>query len=715
MSLLRSRADARGPSLLIALAVAVACLAVGTASATAHPGHAGHDGRIAGIPDLQRVGGETRRYDARNHRYVIERRGQPDTYYHADPPKSAAFASAWVTLPAQQLDPVCATSGNRIVPVWHHPAGEGTVAAPDLIRSVIRRMNWKINAQSSLTSGGQRLLRMRVACDSSGQILVREVVAPNTTDPNVVRTTVQGAQPPDGADAVKYAVFIEGENSEAGGYGYLRTDTRKTTYNDNRTYTTTGMTWREGWETHVPVHELVHTLGGSQPSAPLATAGFHCVDGLDVLCYQDARAGQPPVPYIETACPRNGSNETAVGVPLDCNNDTYFDALPEPGEWLDTNWNVGGAENPFLVEDPASPSTLTETLYDDGGGAGWGWRTYSLAAAAPQQPPVAGNPSAIALDGKSRVYSRSSSGHLTETLTDWLGGRVWNAYDLTADAGSWATIAGDPAPLVVDGQPRVYAVNAAGELLEFLYGTARWEAHNMTSAAGAPAIAGRPAVTMLNGYPRIYARTLAGALIEFVWSGQNGRSWEWYNLPSSTDTEKVAGDPSIVLVANNPHVYYRTTDGQLATTYYGPVGGGWGWSRSNLTAAVAGPSLAGDPAAFLIDGNPRIYTVSDSGILTETLRGTNSRGVVTWSWYDLSSPSGAPRLAPLRPAVVMHEGAPRVYSRTAGDRLIETMYGRDGSTWRWTSYDLTFHTRATLNSAPSAIIFGGGPRIYARG
>ena len=33
----------------------------------------------------------------------------------------------------------------------------------------------------------------------------------------------------------------------------------------------------------------------------------------------------------------------------DCGFDTYFDAMPERGEYLDENWNIGSPENRFIV------------------------------------------------------------------------------------------------------------------------------------------------------------------------------------------------------------------------------------------------------------------------------------------------------------------------------------------------------------------------------
>ncbi|HEX9967557.1 MAG TPA: hypothetical protein VGB06_06400, partial [Solirubrobacterales bacterium] len=85
------------------------------------------------------------------------------------------------------------------------------------------------------------------------------------------------------------------------------------------------------------------------PDPPYAGGGSHCVDGIDVLCYNDGTLGTQG-PYTETRCPTTQGYGQPDLTPIDCGYDTYFDSLTEPGEWLDQYWNVGGPENPFLRE-----------------------------------------------------------------------------------------------------------------------------------------------------------------------------------------------------------------------------------------------------------------------------------------------------------------------------------------------------------------------------
>ena len=97
----------------------------------------------------------------------------------------------------------------------------------------------------------------------------------------------------------------------------------------------------------VETHELVHMLGGVQRSATNGTAGFHCSDGLDVMCYDDRTAGSTQ----RAVC---GKERVRI---LDCRNDDYFSTAAPRGSYLQTHWNT--ARSSFLaaaLSDPAATS-----------------------------------------------------------------------------------------------------------------------------------------------------------------------------------------------------------------------------------------------------------------------------------------------------------------------------------------------------------------------
>jgi hypothetical protein len=88
-------------------------------------------------------------------------------------------------------------------------------------------------------------------------------------------------------------------------------------------------------ETLVEAHEIMHTIGAVQFSAPNTSGGpsyeeywGHCIDEHDTMCYQNAT----PRPMVYRCPP---SNERY----LDCNHDDYFHTAPAAGSYLATHWN----------------------------------------------------------------------------------------------------------------------------------------------------------------------------------------------------------------------------------------------------------------------------------------------------------------------------------------------------------------------------------------
>src|SRR5918996_3340554 len=91
----------------------------------------------------------------------------------------------------------------------------------------------------------------------------------------------------------------------------------------------------------------MHNLGGVQTDAPNATAGFHCTDEADEMCYDDD--GNGPAVMRNVCAGRDGTL-------FDCNHDDYFLAgTPPSTNYLATHWNT--AYSAFLIAPAVAPDT----------------------------------------------------------------------------------------------------------------------------------------------------------------------------------------------------------------------------------------------------------------------------------------------------------------------------------------------------------------------
>jgi MG2 domain len=95
------------------------------------------------------------------------------------------------------------------------------------------------------------------------------------------------------------------------------------------------------WSGVIAAHELMHTLGGVQLSAPHSDANWHCYDSNDIMCNYSGIAKPTPYPCAY------------VGDRFDCNHDDYYSTNPHAGSYLAKHWNM--ANNQFLIN-PSAPA-----------------------------------------------------------------------------------------------------------------------------------------------------------------------------------------------------------------------------------------------------------------------------------------------------------------------------------------------------------------------
>ena len=114
------------------------------------------------------------------------------------------------------------------------------------------------------------------------------------------------------------------------------------------------------------LHEVLHTLGAVQPSAPHFSGGAHCYELYDVMCYTP-KDGTPDV-FLRN-CEIIGTAPNP-GKPLDCGGDDYFNPSPAPGSYLAAHWNLH--DSGFLCtlarcdQAPAAPAARLAVVAGDG-------------------------------------------------------------------------------------------------------------------------------------------------------------------------------------------------------------------------------------------------------------------------------------------------------------------------------------------------------------
>ncbi len=136
-------------------------------------------------------------------------------------------------------------------------------------------------------------------------------------------------------DDRKYIVMVD----SAGGCGLgdlYATDSNSPT-NRNNSGNMFAAIWRPCWNYAEP-HELGHMLGAVQNTAPRSTAGYHCNDDNDVMCYDDGTA-RSTMTNPCTAAIKNWM--------YDCGFNDYYDRGAE-NSYVSTHWNI--AENQYLTQ-----------------------------------------------------------------------------------------------------------------------------------------------------------------------------------------------------------------------------------------------------------------------------------------------------------------------------------------------------------------------------
>jgi hypothetical protein len=160
------------------------------------------------------------------------------------------------------------------------------------------------------------------------------------------------------------------------------------------------------------LHEVLHTLGAVQPSAPHFSGGAHCYELFDVMCYTP-KDGTADVFLRDCEIVGEAPNP---GKPLDCGNDDYFNPSPAPGSYLAGHWNL--YDSGFLCtltrcdQPTAAPTARLAVVAGDG-------QSVTVSAASSSDPDGAVASYVWDLDGDG-VYD--AAGPATQTVAVAGGG-----------------------------------------------------------------------------------------------------------------------------------------------------------------------------------------------------------------------------------------------------------------------------------------------------
>jgi hypothetical protein len=242
-------------------------------------------------------------------------------------------------------NPASTSSGSKIKLVYVYAADQ-----PDRFAqyaSLIQTDAKAIAETVAATSGGRKTLRYDTGTDGgAGYVDIASVRLPaaravyasmNAADRSAaVRAAIAPTVRVNGGVA-HYAVYADGlyGNDWVAGIAQMYYDTSKSASNLNNINGLWAFVWGDGSATFSSshrttlLHEITHTLGGVQPTAPHGTGYGHCSDVKDVMCYDDG--GLKPGQSLVQSC---------ATVQYDCNGEDYFNATPAAGSYLATNWNV---------------------------------------------------------------------------------------------------------------------------------------------------------------------------------------------------------------------------------------------------------------------------------------------------------------------------------------------------------------------------------------
>jgi fibronectin type 3 domain-containing protein len=277
---------------------------------------------------------------------------------------------------ASKADIMCVPTSERHTRLVYAMPADGVDRSATIV-PMLRQSAYELSAvidnesRSLSPTAGRRL---RMACDGSGDAIVdvfrlRVTNATSTSQGSdsanfgtIIRDVRAATGAVGGVGTDRLLVYYDAHLGSFSGIGQLYSDAQAGAANANNSGGSVALqdnsTGAEvpSWSTLL--HEATHNMGAVSDTAPDTSGNTHCIDGLDIMCYEDGGGL-----YTETTC---------LQIQYDCDHDTYFNPAPASG-YLTTSWNVAATANGFLgawsaPADTTAPSAPTN-LRTTGGGS----------------------------------------------------------------------------------------------------------------------------------------------------------------------------------------------------------------------------------------------------------------------------------------------------------------------------------------------------------
>lgn len=335
----------------MAIALAACAALTGTASVTSAPAQA-PAAPSAGEPTLAIAGGGACGPDLVE---VATIDGASLCSHGPDPAATPASPSGGGVSPEATAGIQCygnGVSGPRVQLVYVHPPSVNRYSSLKATMALrAGQMDAMFDASAAQTGGDRHV---RWVTDSSCNVDIDSVtvsagaISANSFSTLLNELVAKGYDDPDR----KYLIWADTNNAIPNvcyGLATLWYDDRPGSENYNNTRAGYGRIddtcLNNGFDGRVEAHELMHTLGAVQGSAPHATDSGHCTDDYDRMCYDDDGPGGDKISVV---C--SSGNEWR----FDCRNDDYFHAAAPcgAGGYLSGHWN--SAENRYLARTPAA-------------------------------------------------------------------------------------------------------------------------------------------------------------------------------------------------------------------------------------------------------------------------------------------------------------------------------------------------------------------------